>query len=157
MRLSVPWRRALLCSVLTLATALLAAPAGATILTRCGASEGLSYFLQGPAVSPGQTGWQPDRLSGGGVILIADPSGVDLVFTDAVGTRSARADGATVLPLQGAEGKLLVLVVYPSTATAESYVFDLDSAGRGSVIWTSSRAGGPIQRVVAMSARCSGP
>lgn len=143
---------------LALSAALTLPAAGrAAILTQCGASDGVSYFLQGSLVPSGSGGWTLDGIGNGRILLLNSTEGVDIVWTDATGTRSARADGAALASIPGIPGKTMVLAIYPTTATVQTYIFSLDGAGRGSVVWTSSRAGGPVQRVLAMSADCTGP
>lgn len=144
-------------AILAAAAFLTAPPAAASVLARCGVSEGVSYFLPGPGIPDSEAGWRPDRVSGGGLLLISDQGGVDIVISDAAGTRSAKADGATVIGMPSGEGKVLVLVVYPLASVAETYVFSLDRSGAGVVVWTSARAGAPSQRVIAMSAQCAAP
>ena len=85
--------------------------------------------------------------------------GTCIDFSDAVGTRSARADGGTVVLLDEnrANGFLLALIVNPQTATVEHYVFQLDQAGNGLVMWGTARAGGAIQKSTLLQARCRAP
>ena len=133
--------------------------AEAEVITRCGASKGTSWYFFGPMVSREKSGWNEDGISQGEILLILDRGDADIVYTDAFGTRSSRGDGGTVVLLSenSAPGFVLALAVYPQTATAEHYVFQLDQAGNGLVMWGTARAGGAIQKSTLLQARCRKP
>jgi hypothetical protein len=79
-------------------------------------------------------------------------------MTDAVGTRSSRADGANVALVSGAEeGFYLVLSIYPTTGTVEHYLFQLEDRGNGTVVWGTTRSGSVFKKSSLMISKCSAP
>jgi hypothetical protein len=133
--------------------------ASAKILTRCGASNGVSFFFPGPAITAEQSGWQKDGVSGGSLQLLANGNEYDVVYTDATGgTRSARADGFEVIGVnQPQTGFLLVFAVNAQGGVMEHWLFRLDGFGAGTVAWGTLKASGPIQKSSLFSAKCSRP
>lgn len=131
--------------------------ADAKTVTRCGASEGFRYDVLGPLSKGSAGGWSKDRISSGEFALILDGEEVDIIVTDVAGTRSSKADGATVLALFGDQpGKFIVIAAY-STGTLEHYLFSLSPAGVGEVVWGTSRAQGLIPKSSLMRAPCKAP
>ncbi len=131
--------------------------AAAAVLTRCGGSEGLAFYLPGPAVPQGEAGWSDERIGDGNIMLVSNGDEVDIIFTDVIGTRSVKASGAETLAMHGAPGRVLVLAIYPNAAIVEHYIFTLDQTGAGNVLWGSAKAGGPIQKSGIMYATCWPP
>jgi hypothetical protein len=126
----------------------IASPVWAQVVATCGASKGYSYFLPGPLTSADQAGWEEDGISNGGLQLLQDGDNFDIVYTDAVGSRSAKADGATVFGYQAAAG-ILVLLVYPDVL--ETYQFNLESK---QLAWTQNKAFATIRKVAAFTSNC---
>jgi hypothetical protein len=143
----------LLLSVVTLSA--IAASAQATVLTRCGPSKGYAYYFPTPLVANNQAGWRADGISNGGLQVIVDGQDYDIVFTDAFGTRSARADGFVVMRVPGP--RILLLSMNLQTGVVEHYLFNLDAAGRGTVLLGSIRSGEPLPKSSLMKADCTGP
>jgi hypothetical protein len=133
-----------------------ASPTYAQVVTRCGASSGTAFFLKGPLVENDQSGWAKDGVSGGSIMFMLDGKQADIVYTDSLGSRSARADGAEVFIAGHDEdlGTTLVLLLYSKTATAEHYLFRLNDWGIGEVVWSIARAGGNIQKSGVYHAQC---
>lgn len=75
-----------------------------------------------------------DGFSGGTFELVRDGDNFDIFITDAAGTRSAKADGAEVIPTEAANGAITLLVAYPKAL--ETYLFDFESS---EMIFTSMR------------------
>jgi hypothetical protein len=101
--------------VTTLLILLSVQDAAAKIITQCSASDGYAYYFEGGLVPPSEGGWRKDGTGGGFQFISADDgSDPDIVFSDSIGTRSSRADGAQVLRVPGGdEGFYLVLSIYP--------------------------------------------
>ena len=91
----------------------------------CGGSQGWGYSNMSAFPAWSQI---DDGIPDGSTTLVSLPGteDLDILFQDAVGMNSARANGATIV-LLGEEGDILnVLAVYHSLSgvTAENYVFD---------------------------------
>lgn len=114
----------------------------AQVLFNCGPSEGYSYYLSGAIASPEQDGWERDGISNGGLQLLQDGQEYDIIYTDALGGRSAKADGGRVIGFE-ADAGVLVLVAYPNVF--ETYQFNPSSK---KVVWTQNKAH-PISRKIA--------
>jgi hypothetical protein len=129
-------------------------PAQALVLTKCGPSKGKAYYLPGGMM---QSGWQDDGIAKGGVQLVVDGASYDLFYTDAVGTRSATADGFQVSLIPAHSGRILVLAVNHHTGVVEHYLFHLDAVGRGIVVWGTIRPTEPFPKSSLMTADCDAP
>jgi len=149
--------RILIPLLLTLNTGFADIAAG-SVITKCGASVGYRYDVPGPLSEKSSAlGWSEDRISNGSFLLAIDGDAVDIITTDVVGTRSTKADGATVLMLSGgAAGTFIVLAVSP-TGTVEHFLFSLRPDGRGEVVWGTSRAQGTLPKSSLMRAECTPP
>ena len=122
------------------------ATAHAEIITRCGASSGWRYDLRGPLNSD-QRGWKQDQISKGEFLLIRDGKDVDIVYSDVAGTRSSKADGATMILLPGTEAGTFIVVTGYASAIAH-YTFSLDQKGAGEVVWGAGESwASPIDRL----------
>jgi hypothetical protein len=140
-----------------LMTVLLPFGVAAKTLTRCGASEGYRYDLPGSAPKSPNLGWSRDTISKGQFDLILDGNEADIVTTDAVGTRSSKGDGASVLVFTGdLPGTFVVLLAY-TTGTIEHFLFSLSADGSGEVVWGTARAQGPFPKGSLMRAACKAP
>jgi hypothetical protein len=93
--------------------------------------------------------WADDGISGGKIILVRLGNEWDIQFDDAFGASGYRQDGATVLVLGAADGKLTV-GAFRGTYT-EIYTFNFD--GR-EVIWTSHKTGTFLPKVAIYRAEC---
>lgn len=122
-----------------------ALPAHANIITKCGASEGFSYFFKTPLTGD-KYGWQKDGISKGQIQLFQSGKDYDIMYTDADGgTTSYRADGFTVIAIpQADDGFITLLLLHPTTGVFEHYLFQLDKQGNGTVIWGSVKGGNVI-------------
>jgi len=110
----------------------------------CGGSVGQSFFFSGP-LNKNQSGWQQDGISNGKIELVRDREQYDIFYADAVGSRSMRADGfeITAIPQPLAEFRTL-LAINSSTGIVEHYLFHLDRAGNGTLLWGSVKGGGAV-------------
>lgn len=148
-------------SALLVVGALLAtvAPAFGKTITKCGASSGYRFDVPGPLSGVTDAhGWSKDQISQGEFSLIIDGKEADIITTDAVGTRSSKADGARVIILNGPEPRtFVVMVVYTDTGTLEHFLFSLKADGSGDVVWGTSRAGGLLPKSSLMHATCHAP
>jgi hypothetical protein len=124
-------------------------PAHSEVLRTCGASSGWAYYLAGGVVQQDDAGWQEDGISNGGVMLLRDGENWDIVYTDATGSRSARADGGRVVMLTENTSGVVVLVAYPTVQ--ETYLF---SATRSEVVWTQIKAAGLADKGAVFRAAC---
>ena len=133
--------------------------ANAEVVTRCGASAGYAYYPESALVPKDKAGWRRDTVAGGSLQLIRDGANFDVVYTDSSGgTRSARSDGFQVFPVPGTPPtRHLLLGVHPTSGVVEHWLFDIDAAGRGSVIWGTVRGGTKLPKSGLMEARCNGP
>jgi hypothetical protein len=128
----------------------------AAVITSCGASQGYGYYFQGGIVPTDQEGWQPSKISKGGIIFTMDEDNADIILRDATNeTRSVKEDKALVkvLHVEPLAGTILVMVYYPKGAL-EHYLFQLDNAGAGKVVWGTAKAAGPIITNKLMVANC---
>jgi hypothetical protein len=66
-----------------------------------------------------------DGFSGGNFQLVRDGANFDIFINDVSGTRSARADGATVVATEMSEGAMTILAAYPKAL--ETFLFDISS------------------------------
>lgn len=128
------------------------------IVTRCGGSEGYTYFVEGGAVPKGKGGWQQDRTSKGSYLLVRDRerNQFDLIFSDAMDrTVSSREHGAQILVASETE-KTIVLLMNYRDVLLEMWVFDLDTSGRGTVTFHQARYGSevPIRKHGIQRASC---
>lgn len=137
---------------LILSLLLLSGPAVAQVITNCGASSGHAYYLPNNNTK-GE--WLADGLSQGAVTLIDRGDRPQILYRDATKTmRDAETDdGAKVFWISKSAEVKSVLVVH--TAAAEHYLFKLDSAGRGEVVWGTFRHTGMIKGSV-FTAECTG-
>ncbi|MEO9340760.1 hypothetical protein ABFT80_25445 [Mesorhizobium sp. SB112] len=94
----------------------------AQVIAICGASQCFGYNVKGKIVDDESAGWIKDGLANGGIQLLKDGDGFDVVYTDAVGSRSAKAVGGTAIKMVEDENLAMVLVAYP-TATRPISVF----------------------------------
>jgi len=127
----------------------------ADVITRCGESDGYTYYVEGGAVQKNQSDWRADKISGSS-LLVREGDKYDIIFTDsAKRTISSTEDGARIVPISLPPEPLVLLVIYPRTL-AETWVFDIDSSGRGFVTFHQARYGAVlIKKHSVMRAECS--
>jgi hypothetical protein len=79
------------------------------------------------------------------------------LYTDAIGTRSARADGFQMLNLtMEGSGTVSLLLIHPHTKTIENYNFQIDGKGNGIAAWTSIKSRTMFPKTAVYHAKCSG-
>ena len=131
-------------------------PASADVITSCGGSKGYGYLFPGGSIPADAEGWHPDEIPKGGIIFTLDGEIPDIILRDATGkTRSVKEDNAVVkiLHVDTNKGTILVMVYYGAGAL-EHYLFKLDNAGTGQVVWGTAKAAGPIITNKLMAANC---
>jgi hypothetical protein len=104
------------------------------LVTVCAASKGWTYYVRGQ-----EKKWVEDGISKGAITLIRDSNGkYDLLVTDVLNSYSVTEDGAKVAVLYQIPNPptIMIVVAYPH-GTTESYMFLLDKAAKGEVIWSS--------------------
>jgi hypothetical protein len=110
----------------------------------------MTYILEGGLVQAGAGGWQKDGISNGTIQLLQDGQDLDIVVGDATGgTRSAKADGATVVLLATPERGPIVGAFYP--LASEVYDFDLT---HHQVSWTQTKFSGLVDKTSLFVAPC---
>jgi hypothetical protein len=110
----------------------------------------MTYILEGGLVQTGAGGWQQDGISNGTIQLLQDGQDLDIVVGDATGgTRSAKADGATVVLLATPERGPIVGAFYP--LASEVYDFDLT---HHQVSWTQTKFSGLVDKTSLFVAPC---
>lgn len=135
-----------------------ASPVFAQVVTRCGTSQGYSYYFSGGYVPADKSGWTEDTISPGSLSLAINDDEVDLIFSDATGNaRSSKAEGATVQLLAAqATGTIIVISAYPDGAM-EHYFFRLNDSGDGEVVWESLKWNGLVDKSSLYRSVCKSP
>jgi hypothetical protein len=107
------------------ATIVLLSSADAEVLAVCGPSRGTGYYLMTSAIPPKDAGWREEKEEPGSFQLVYTGTDFDIFFTDTIGTRSAKADGATVFSggSNNQFGILNILAMWSNTGVLESYLF----------------------------------
>ena len=99
----------------------------AGVIAECGASKGYAYFYPGPFIKESDTGFTEDAISKGSFSIVTIEDKIDVIFTDASGsTQSSLSQGAKIISLGSAQGRLVILVNYPN-ATVEIYSYHASS------------------------------
>ena len=134
------------------------AQASATVVSRCSASAGYAYYFAGPLVPADKAGWRKDGVTGGSLQLLRDGNDYDIVYTDASGgSRSVRADGFEVIAVPRPQSStVLIIGLHPTTGVLEHWLFSLDPAGRGNVVWGTARPSN-VQKSALYEATCASP
>ena len=124
------------------------------VVTVCGASKGYSFFFPGHLVPNDQSGWHEDQVSPGKIILTVEGDNIDVIFSDAQGTKSAHSQGGIVKFMPGSADGFFGIMVFYSAGAMEHYIFQIDKTGKGVVAWGTSRYGGVIQKSTLFTAAC---
>jgi hypothetical protein len=102
-------------------------------------------------------GWATDGIAKGSFELIQDGENFDIITTDAVGSRSTKADGAAIIRANGDIPGVFVILAAYSTGTVEHYLFELTPQGEGQVVWGTVRPMGSLPKSSLMQAKCRSP
>lgn len=142
------------------ATALLMTPAAGeakdvTILARCGASDGQSYYFEGGFVGPGQGGWKKDGVDDGRVtVFLNENDQLDLLVKDRATTRSYLKAGYKVGLINFDQATKTMLISAYGSDFSETYLIRQDDAGIGTMVWTISKITPAIAKSSTMQAPC---
>ena len=145
---------------MTLMVSLSSSSASASMLTRCGESSGWSFFFEGGLVGPGQGGWKEDGIKGGAIEVHLVKDNLDVVFYDATGgPYSHNLDGANVYLTATRHTEIggrsfTVVVDNRGSGLLETYLFNLNAVGVGTVVWSTMRTGGLFPKGSLMTASC---
>jgi hypothetical protein len=144
--------------ILTMTLLLVTPAANAKVIAKCGASKGYAAYLRNGVLGP-QGDFSQDGFSGSEIVLEANQNAdsgkteVDVIFYNAGTPYRASNEGNVYLinhnPTNNTWMILAIAVTYMDT-----YLFYLDTGGRGEVVWTNSRSGG-TPKAVLMRAKCS--
>ena len=143
-------------SVLGLLT-LSAVSAHANVITTCGESNGYGAYLSNGNLGP-QGDFRKDGFKGSKIVFEATHNAdtgetkVDVVFYNSGTPYRASEDGAVYLMNHNPTNNTWMVLATAKTFL-ETYLFYLDNAGRGEVVWTNSRSGG-TPKAVLMRAKC---
>jgi hypothetical protein len=151
--------RVIFAATLILAMLLQVSSAAAEVLTRCGASSGVTFYFEGGVIGADKAGWQKDAIPGSfELVANADYSEADIIYDNRppIGPSSYRAEGATVTVLPGgAPGSLLLLAITPDRV--DHYLFKFDKQGKGLVVWGTAGTSVLSQKDSLMTAACHAP
>lgn len=120
------------------------------VVARCGASDGYAYYFRDELMNPDGPNWTTDGISSGQLLLIKLGDEWDIQYGDTIGEYGYRQDGAQVIPLGEAGGKLTV-GAFRGTYTD---IFTFDSIQK-EVVWSSHKIGTVISKVGTYQADCS--
>ena len=124
------------------------------IITSCGESRGHDFWVTNTALNVG--GWEEVGVPGGKIVLTKIGDDFDLKITDATGeTKSARSQGATIVPVENENNNVTIIVVHAGAGT-EVYSFTLDEMRNGELVWTKIRHHFLIRNGGVSSAKCQG-
>jgi hypothetical protein len=131
---------------------------GAGTLTECGKSDGYAYYFSGGRVPADKSGMRKDGIDGGRIILNLVNGEIDLLIKDATGnTRSVKQDGGKIFARKSNNGLIAISIVYEGdTTTTETYVFQIDDRGNGTVVSSLTRTSGVVNKMSLMTAQCRG-
>jgi hypothetical protein len=143
-------------SVLGLLTAL-TVPAHAKVITTCGESNGYGAYLRNGNLGP-QGNFNKDGFKGSKIVFEANQNAdtgktkVDVIFYNSGKPYRASKDGGVYLMNHNPTNNTWMVLATAKTYL-DTYLFYLDNAGRGEVVWTNSRSGG-TPKAVLMRAKC---
>lgn len=131
--------------------------ANARTITECGESKGFAAYLRNGVLGP-QGDFSQDGFSGSKIVLEARQNAsdgkteVDIVFYNGGTPYRASKDGPVYLLNHNPTNNTWMILALAGTYV-DTYLFYLDTAGRGEVVWTNSRSGG-APKAVLMRAKC---
>ncbi len=131
--------------------------AHAKVIAKCGESNGYAAYLSNGVLGP-QGDFSQDGFSGSKIILEARQNAdsgkteVDVIFYNGGTPYRASKDGPVYLMNHNPTNNTWMVLAVANTYL-DTYLFYLDNAGRGEVVWTGSRSGG-TPKAVLMRAKC---
>src|SRR5262249_44669038 len=130
-------------------------PAYSKTVTECGDSDGYAYYFAGGAVPPHQAGLRKDAISGGRTILNFENNEFDLILKGASGSAlSVKHQGGQIVVLPSSEGFIALSVFYEGGSTMETYLFQLDKVGNGTVVYSRMVSTKMMNKQSLMQSRC---
>jgi len=145
-----------LLTVLGLLTALTVS-AHAKVIATCGESNGYGAYLRNGNLGP-QGNFKKDGFRGSKIVFEAEQDAdsgktkVDVIFYNSGQPYRASKDGQVYLMNHNPTNNTWMILAITKTYL-DTYLFYLDNAGRGEVVWTNSRSGG-TPKAVLMRAKC---
>ena len=135
----------------------LSSAANAEVIAKCGASKGYGAYLRNGVLGP-QGDFVQDGFSASKIVLEANQDAntgktdVDVIFYNS-GTpyRASKEGNVYLINHNPTNNTWMVLAI--SATYIDTYLFYLDTLGRGEVVWTNSRSGG-TPKVTLMRAKC---
>ena len=130
----------------------------AKVIAQCGESKGYAAYLSNGVVGS-QGDFTKDGFGGSKIVLEASQNAdsgkteVDIIFSNAGTPYRASKDGPVYLINHNPTNNTWMILAIANTYL-DTYLFYLDNAGRGEVVWTNSRSGG-TPKAVLMRAKCS--
>ena len=131
--------------------------ADAKVITTCGESNGYGAYLSNGNLGP-QGNFKKDGFSGSKIVFEENQDAdtgetkVDVIFYNSGTPYRASKDGGVYLMNHNPTNNTWMVLATAKTYL-ETYLFYLDNAGRGEVVWTNSRSGGTPKAVI-MRAKC---
>ena len=132
-------------------------PAYAKVVTTCGESNGYGAYLRNGNLGP-QGNFIKDGFRGSKIVLELNKNAntgklkVDVIFYNAGSPYRASKEGRVFLINHNPRNNTWMILATARTYL-DTYLFSLDKAGRGEVVWTNSRSGG-TPKAVLMRAKC---
>ena len=129
----------------------------AKAIAKCGESNGYAAYLRN-GVLGSQGDFTQDGFRGSKIVLEAVQNAdsgktkVDVIFYNAGTPYRASKDGPVYLMNHNPTNNTWMVLAVANTYL-DTYLFYLDNAGRGEVVWTNSRSGG-TPKAVLMRAKC---
>jgi len=120
------------------------------VVARCGASDGYTYYFRDDLMNPDGPNWSKDGISNGQFLLVKLGDEWDIQYGDTIGEYGYRQDGANVMPLGEANGKITI-GAFRGTYTD---IFTFDSIQK-EVVWSSHKIGTVISKAGTYQADCS--
>ena len=134
-----------------------ASTANAKVITNCGGSSGYAAYLRN-GVLGSQGNFKQDRFTESKIVLEAEQNSstgkteVDVIFYNAGKAYRASEDGKVYLANHNPTNNTWMILAITNTYI-DTYLFYLDNAGQGEVVWTNARSGG-TPKAVLMRAKC---
>lgn len=133
--------------------------ANAQTITECGDSEGYAYYFAGGVVPQQEAGMRKDAVTGGRIIILNfENNEVDLILKGATGsTVSTKRQGGKIVVLPSGKGIIALSVFFDGGSTVETYLFQLDKGGNGTVVYTRMVSTEMMSKQSLMQSHCAGP